>query len=160
MSNDPWADFKPDMDVPLPTDTRSSTSYPWDKFQVGASFFFQTDREDDTAKRLKTRPIDSDVCEKTRATLEVYVAREIRRGKRKRSKRCPSMEGRIMTIPTLKLPEDLIQLQAELTIIKADSLRIAERCSRLLETVLSEEGNQTEMFDTGEPTSAYVNQDR
>ena len=45
MSNDPWADFKPDMDVPLPTDTRNSTSYPWDKFQVGASFFFQTDRD-------------------------------------------------------------------------------------------------------------------
>ena len=65
-----------------------------------------------------------------------------------------------MKVPTLKLPEDLIQLQAELTIIKADSLRIAERCSRLLETVLSEENNQTEMFDTGEPTSAYVNQDR
>ena len=65
-----------------------------------------------------------------------------------------------MTVPTLKLPEDLIQLQAELTIIKADSLRIAERCGRLLETVLSEEDNQTEMFDTGEPTSAYVNQDR
>jgi len=55
MSNDPWADFKPDMDVPLPTDTRNSTSYPWEKFQVGASFFFQTDREDDTAKRLKNR---------------------------------------------------------------------------------------------------------
>ena len=65
-----------------------------------------------------------------------------------------------MTVPTLNFPEDLIQLQAELTIIKPDSLRIAERCSRLLETVLSEENNQTEMFDTGEPTSAYVNQDR
>ena len=65
-----------------------------------------------------------------------------------------------MKTPTINLPEDLIQLQAELTIIKADSLRIAERCSRLLETVLSEENNQTEMFDTGEPTSDFVNQDR
>ncbi len=64
-----------------------------------------------------------------------------------------------MKMPTLKLPEDLIQLQAELTIIKADSLRTAERCAHLLKTMLSFEG-QTEMFDTGEPTSAYVNQDR
>ena len=65
-----------------------------------------------------------------------------------------------MKMPTLNLPEDLIQLQAELTIIKADSLRTAERCSRLLETVLKDEDVQTEMFDTGEPTSAYVDQDR
>ena len=64
-----------------------------------------------------------------------------------------------MKMPTLNLPEDLIRLQAELTIIKADSLRTAERCDHLLKTMLSFEG-QTEMFDTGEPTSAYVNQDR
>ena len=64
-----------------------------------------------------------------------------------------------MTAPTLNLPEDLIQLQAELTIIRADSLRTAERCDHLLKTTLSFE-DQVEMFDTGEPTSAYVNQDR
>ena len=64
-----------------------------------------------------------------------------------------------MKMPTLKLPEDLIQLQAEITIIKAESLRTAERCDHLLNTMLKFE-EQTEMFDTGEPTSAYVNQDR
>ena len=64
-----------------------------------------------------------------------------------------------MKMPTLNLPEDLIQLHAELTIIKADSLRTAERCDHLLNTMLKFE-EQTEMFDTGEPTSAYVNQDR
>ena len=64
-----------------------------------------------------------------------------------------------MKTPTINLPEDLIQLQAELTIIKADSLRTAERCDLLLKTILKLDG-QTEMFDTGEPTSAYVNQDR
>ena len=64
-----------------------------------------------------------------------------------------------MKMPTLKLPEDLIQLQAEITIIKAESLRMAERCDHLLKTMLSFE-DQVEMFDTGEPTSAYVNQDR
>ena len=42
-----------------------------------------------------------------------------------------------MKMPTLNLPEDLIQLQAELTIIKADSLRTAERCDHLLKTMLS-----------------------
>ena len=64
-----------------------------------------------------------------------------------------------MKMPTLKLPEDLIQLQAEITIIKAESLRTAERCDHLLKTMLSFE-DQVEMFDTGEPTSAYVNQAR
>ena len=64
-----------------------------------------------------------------------------------------------MKTPTINLPEDLIQLQAELTIIRADSLRTAERCDHLLNTMLSFEA-QVEMFDTGEPTSAYVNQDR
>tara|TARA_R100001082_G_C4363784_1_gene160745 strand:- start:1307 stop:1501 length:195 start_codon:yes stop_codon:yes gene_type:complete len=64
-----------------------------------------------------------------------------------------------MKMPTLNLPEDMIQLKDELMIIRAKSLRIAERCDNLLETVLKVDG-QTEMFDTGEPTSAYVNQDR
>ena len=64
-----------------------------------------------------------------------------------------------MKMPTLKLPEDMIQLKAELTIIMQESLRIAERCDQLLETILKVDG-QAEMFDTGEPTSAYVNQDR
>ena len=49
-----------------------------------------------------------------------------------------------MKMPTLKLPEDMIQLQAELTIIMQESLRIAERCDNLLETVLKVDG-QTEM---------------
>tara|TARA_A100001515_G_scaffold126097_1_gene111201 strand:+ start:626 stop:820 length:195 start_codon:yes stop_codon:yes gene_type:complete len=64
-----------------------------------------------------------------------------------------------MKMPTLNLPEDMIQLKDELMIIRAKSLRIAERCDNLLETVLKVDG-QTDMFDTGEPTSAYVNQDR
>ena len=64
-----------------------------------------------------------------------------------------------MKMPTLKLPEDLIQLQAELTIIMQESSKIERRCKHLLETLLKIDG-QTEMFDTGEPTSAYVNQDR
>ena len=64
-----------------------------------------------------------------------------------------------MKMPTLKLPEDMIQLQAELTIIMQENLRIVERCDHLLETVLKID-SQAEMFDTGEPTSAYVNQGR
>mgnify|MGYP003657866339 CR=1 FL=1 len=57
MSNDIWADFKPDVDVPIPTDTRNSTSYPWHKFQINNSFFFAPDKGDqeDTSKRLKNR---------------------------------------------------------------------------------------------------------
>lgn len=65
-----------------------------------------------------------------------------------------------MKMPTLNLPEDLIELRAELTIIAAKASYIAERCDNLLQTMLKFENDQTEMFDTGEPTSAYVNQDR
>ena len=63
-------------------------------------------------------------------------------------------------MPTLNLPEDLIELRAELTIIAAKAFYITERCDKLLQTMLKFENDQTEMFDTGEPTSAYVNQDR
>ena len=78
-----------------------------------------------------------------------------------------------MTVPTLKLPEDLIALEAEVTILRNDLNRMSARCATLVDmlnillqekSVIIEntfkEDNQTEMFDTGEPTSAYVNQDR
>jgi len=65
-----------------------------------------------------------------------------------------------MKIPTITLPEDLIQLRAELTIMAAKASFIADRCDHLLQTMLKFENDQTEMFDTGEPTSAYVDQDR
>ena len=57
MSNDIWADFTPDIDVPIPSDTRNSTSYPWHKFGVNNSFFFAPDKGEieDTSKRLKNR---------------------------------------------------------------------------------------------------------
>jgi len=37
-------------------------------------------------------------------------------------------------------------------------LRMADRCQRLIKHFSPAE--EPEMFDTGEPTSAYVNQDR
>ncbi len=63
-----------------------------------------------------------------------------------------------MTVPSLNLPEDLLQLQAELTIMRSECLRMADRCQRLARYYALVE--EPEMFDTGEPTSAYVNQDR
>lgn len=63
-----------------------------------------------------------------------------------------------MTVPSLNLPEDLLQLQAELTIMRNECLRMADRCQRLVKHFSPAE--EPEMFDTGEPTSAYVNQDR
>lgn len=63
-----------------------------------------------------------------------------------------------MKVPNLNLPEDLLQLQAELTIMRSECLRIADRCQRLAKYFSPAE--EPEMFDTGEPTSAYVNQDR
>ena len=69
--------------------------------------------------------------------------------------------------------EDLIALEAEVTILRNDLNRMSNRCATLvdmLNILLQEKSvvienafkqdNQTEMFDTGEPTSAYVNQDR
>jgi|TARA_R110001592_G_scaffold88931_3_gene261698 hypothetical protein len=69
--------------------------------------------------------------------------------------------------------EDLIALEAEVTILRNDLNRMSARCATLVDmlnillqekSVIIEntfkEDNQTEMFDTGEPTSAYVNQDR
>jgi len=63
-----------------------------------------------------------------------------------------------MKVPNLNLPEDLLQLQAELTIMRSECLRMADRCQRLIKH--SSPAEEPEMFDTGEPTSAYVNQDR
>jgi hypothetical protein len=63
-----------------------------------------------------------------------------------------------MKVPNLNLPEDLLQLQAELTIMRSECLRMADRCRRLSQHFSPAE--EPEMFDTGEPTSAYVNQDR
>ena len=69
--------------------------------------------------------------------------------------------------------EDLIALEAEVTILRNDLNKMSNRCATLVDmlnillqekSVIIEntfkEDNQTEMFDTGEPTSAYVNQDR
>jgi len=69
--------------------------------------------------------------------------------------------------------EDVIALEAEVTILRNDLNRMSARCATLVDmlnillqekSVIIEntfkEDNQTEMFDTGEPTSAYVNQDR
>ena len=69
--------------------------------------------------------------------------------------------------------EDLIALEAEVTILRNDLNRMSNRCATLvdmLNILLQEKSvvienafkqdSQTEMFDTGEPTSAYVNQDR
>lgn len=69
--------------------------------------------------------------------------------------------------------EDLIALEAEVTILRNDLNKMSNRCATLvdmLNILLQEKSviientfkkdNQTEMFDTGEPTSAYVNQDR
>jgi hypothetical protein len=79
------------------------------------------------------------------------------------------MEDRVMT----DVREDLIALEAEVTILRNDLNRMSNRCATLvdmLNILLQEKSvvientfkqdNQTEMFDTGEPTSAYVNQDR
>lgn len=63
-----------------------------------------------------------------------------------------------MKIKTITLPEDLLQLQAELMIMRSECLRMADRCQRLIKHFSPAE--EPEMFDTGEPTSAYVNQDR
>ena len=69
--------------------------------------------------------------------------------------------------------EDLIALEAEVTILRNDLNKMSSRCATLVDmlnillqekSVIIEntfkEDNQTEMFDTGEPTSAYVDQDR
>lgn len=63
-----------------------------------------------------------------------------------------------MKTKTITLPEDLLQLQAELMIMRSECLRMADRCQRLIKHFSPAE--EPEMFDTGEPTSAYVNQDR
>ena len=69
--------------------------------------------------------------------------------------------------------EDLIALEAEVTILRNDLNKMSSRCATLVDMLnillqeksviienTSKEDNQVEMFDTGEPTSAYVNQDR
>ena len=59
MSTKDWGDF--DLDVPLPTDMRSTTKYPWDEFPPPksgklASMMFLPDNDGiDTSKRLKNR---------------------------------------------------------------------------------------------------------
>ena len=52
---DDWSDIKLDKNVPLPTDVRNVAKYPWDKFEVGNSYFFSVEEGEDTAKRLKNR---------------------------------------------------------------------------------------------------------
>jgi len=48
------------------------------------------------------------------------------------------------------LPEDLLQLQAELTIMRSECLRMADRCQRLIRYYSTVE--EPEMFDNGETT--------
>jgi hypothetical protein len=56
MEEDPWKDLVLTQDIPIPTDTHSRTVYPWKRFKVGDSAFFNVDRGgEDTAKRLKNR---------------------------------------------------------------------------------------------------------
>ena len=59
MSTKDWGDF--DLDVPLPTDMRSTPKYPWAEFpppkgEKLASMIFLPDNDGiDTSKRLKNR---------------------------------------------------------------------------------------------------------
>jgi len=60
--NDLWGDLKLEKNVPLPLDIRSSTKWPWERFDVDFSAFFRPGEEVDesgdtidTSKKLKNR---------------------------------------------------------------------------------------------------------
>ena len=61
MSTKDWGDF--DLDVPLPTDMRSTTKYPWDEFpppkgeKLASMIFLPDDDDVDTTKRLKNQSL-------------------------------------------------------------------------------------------------------
>lgn len=61
-----------------------------------------------------------------------------------------------------QLHEELIALEAEVTIVTMNLSRLAAKCEFVSAKIfeLLKTNDEPEMFDTGEPTSAYVNQDR
>ena len=57
--------------------------------------------------------------------------------------------------------EEIIALEAEIAIISINLSRLAAKADLLSEKLVKLLGdNEVDIFDTGEPTSAYVNQDR
>tara|TARA_R110000803_G_scaffold205014_1_gene271415 strand:- start:271 stop:459 length:189 start_codon:yes stop_codon:yes gene_type:complete len=57
--------------------------------------------------------------------------------------------------------EEIIALEAEIAIISINLSRLAAKADFLSEKLVKLLGdNEVDIFDTGEPTSAYVNQDR
>jgi len=57
--------------------------------------------------------------------------------------------------------EEILALEAEIAIISMNLSRLAAKADFLSEKLVKLLGdNEVDIFDTGEPTSAYVNQDR
>ena len=57
--------------------------------------------------------------------------------------------------------EEILALESEIAIISMNLSRLAAKSEFLSEKLVKLLGdNEVDIFDTGEPTSAYVNQDR
>ena len=57
--------------------------------------------------------------------------------------------------------EEILALEAEIAVISMNLSRLAAKSEFLSEKLVKLlEDNGVDVFDTGEPTSAYVNQDR
>ena len=57
--------------------------------------------------------------------------------------------------------EEILALEAEIAVISMNLSRLASKSEFLSEKLVKLlENNGVDIFDTGEPTSAYVNQDR
>ena len=57
--------------------------------------------------------------------------------------------------------EEILALESEIAIISMNLSRLAAKAELLSEKLVKLLGdNEVDIFDTGEPTSAYVNQDR
>jgi len=57
--------------------------------------------------------------------------------------------------------EEILALESEIAIISINLSRLAAKADFLSEKLVKLLGdNEVDIFDTGEPTSAYVNQDR
>ncbi len=57
--------------------------------------------------------------------------------------------------------EEILALESEIAIISMNLSRLAAKADVLSEKLVKLlENNGVDIFDTGEPTSAYVNQDR
>ena len=57
--------------------------------------------------------------------------------------------------------EEILALEAEIAVISMNLSRLAAKSEFLSEKLVKLLGdNEVDIFDTGEPTSAYVNQDR